>query len=76
MTTAERQRFIGSLAAEEIEILLADWPLWARRKQLPLAGNWRVWLLLAGRCFGKTRTGSEWVRSLANNAGRVHGMAG
>ena len=76
MTTAERQRFIGSLAAEEIEILLADWPLWARRKQLPPAGNWRVWLLLAGRGFGKTRTGSEWVRSLANNAGRVHGMAG
>jgi phage terminase large subunit-like protein len=76
MTTAERQRFIGSLAAEEIEILLADWPLWARRKQLPPAGNWRVWLLLAGRGFGKTCTGSEWVRSLANNAGRVHGMAG
>jgi len=76
MTTAERQRFIGSLEAEEIEILLADWPLWARREQLPPAGNWRVWLLLAGRGFGKTRTGSEWVRSLANNAGRVHGVAG
>ncbi len=24
-------------------------------------GDWRVWLLLAGRGFGKTRTGAEWV---------------
>jgi phage terminase large subunit-like protein len=81
MTTAERQRFINSLAAEEIEMLLADWPVWARRKQLPPAGDWRVWLLLAGRGFGKTRTGSEWVRSLATNAGatnarRRHGLTG
>jgi phage terminase large subunit-like protein len=24
-------------------------------------GGWRVWLLMAGRGFGKTRTGAEWV---------------
>ena len=33
MTIAERQQFIESLGAEQIELLLADWPLWAR--QLP-----------------------------------------
>jgi len=27
-------------------------------------GNWRVWLLLAGRGFGKTRTGAEYVRAM------------
>jgi phage terminase large subunit-like protein len=27
-------------------------------------GDWRVWLLLAGRGFGKTRTGAEMVRRL------------
>lgn len=54
-------------------MLLHDWPLWARAKQLPPEGDWRVWLILAGRGFGKTRTGAEWVRALAETgrAGRI-----
>lgn len=42
-----------------------DWPLWARPKQIAPEGDWRFWVVLAGRGFGKTRTGAEWVRSLA-----------
>jgi phage terminase large subunit-like protein len=38
------------------------WPFWARPNQLPPAGDWRTWLVLAGRGFGKTRTGAEWCR--------------
>jgi predicted phage terminase large subunit-like protein len=34
----------------------------ARPEQLPPEGDWRVWLILAGRGFGKTRAGAEWVR--------------
>jgi phage terminase large subunit-like protein len=41
----------------------------ARPNQLPPPGDWRVWLLLAGRGFGKSRTGAEWVRS-ETEAGR------
>ena len=74
MRTADRQRFIGALGADEIEILLADWPLWARRKQLPPEGEWRVWLLLAGRGFGKTRTGGEWIRCIATGTGQLQVM--
>ncbi len=37
----------------------------ARSKQLPPEGDWRTWLVLAGRGFGKTRTGTEWVREVA-----------
>jgi phage terminase large subunit-like protein len=33
----------------------------ARDKQLPPPGDWFVWLLLAGRGFGKTRVGAEWI---------------
>ena len=40
-----------------------DWKVWARPAQLPPPGDWRVWLLLAGRGFGKTRSGAEWVRA-------------
>ncbi len=40
-----------------------QWSGWkARLNQLAPAGNWRVWLILAGRGFGKTRAGAEWVR--------------
>lgn len=34
----------------------------AREAQRPPDGPWRTWLILAGRGFGKTRTGAEWVR--------------
>ena len=33
-----------------------------RPAQTPPAGDWRVWLLIAGRGFGKTRAGAEFVR--------------
>ncbi|HVM81639.1 MAG TPA: terminase family protein [Stellaceae bacterium] len=42
--------------------LAYDWRFWARDGQLPPPGDWRVWLLMAGRGFGKTRSGAEWVR--------------
>lgn len=37
----------------------------ARPQQLPPADDWRVWLLLAGRGFGKTRSAAEWVHETA-----------
>lgn len=44
-----------------------DWDFNARDNQRPPEGNWRTWMILAGRGFGKTRTGSEtlrhWVQS-------------
>jgi phage terminase large subunit-like protein len=38
------------------------WPFWARPEQLPPTSGWTHWLVLAGRGFGKTRTGAEMVR--------------
>lgn len=40
-------------------------PQLAHPGQLPPDGDWRVWLVLGGRGFGKTRAGAEWVRSIA-----------
>ena len=42
---------------------LYEWPLWARPNQLEPEGDHRYWLVLAGRGFGKTRAGVEWVRA-------------
>lgn len=43
------------------------WEVWGRDEQLPPPGDWRVWLICAGRGFGKTRAGAEWVRNLARH---------
>lgn len=37
----------------------------ARTNQLEPKGNWSVWLILAGRGFGKTRSGAEWLAGKA-----------
>lgn len=41
------------------------WEYIARPEQLPPPGNWRVWMVMAGRGFGKTCSGAEWVRMIA-----------
>lgn len=43
------------------------WECWARDEQMPPDGEWRVWLICAGRGFGKTRAGAEWVRNVARH---------
>lgn len=60
-----RRRLLDELSDRQAAALLYDWGFWARPKQLPPPGRWHVWLILAGRGFGKTRTGAEWVRGLA-----------
>ena len=40
-----------------------SWSYQARSSQLPPLGDWRTWLIMAGRGFGKTRTGAETLRS-------------
>ena len=59
---AKREEALRNLSPEAKRDLPWFWPLQARPNQLAPPGNWRVWLLLAGRGFGKTRTGAEWVK--------------
>jgi len=40
-----------------------SWDIQARPKQKIPLGVWTVWLILAGRGFGKTRTGAETIRA-------------
>lgn len=42
------------------------WEYTARKNQLPPEGDWRIWMIMAGRGFGKTRSGAEWVRMIAD----------
>ena len=67
-----RRQFLASLTPAERDWLAKYWPLWARPSQLPPQGSWHIWLLLAGRGFGKTRAGAEWVRWLAESGQARH----
>ena len=59
------------LNERQLEELRYGWDgVRARKEQIAPPGDWRTWLLLAGRGFGKTRTGAEWVRSQVWNHGR------
>ena len=42
-----------------------DWDKIARPQQKMPGGDWRVWLILAGRGFGKTRTGAQSIHQMA-----------
>ena len=43
---------------------------WARPNQVAPEGDWATWLILAGRGFGKTEAGAQWVRSRVANGAR------
>lgn len=58
-----RFRTFDSLPDEDLAALAWDWEFWARPEQLEPPGDWGTWLAMAGRGFGKTRLGAEWVRS-------------
>ena len=63
---AALDRALRSLSPEAAEAWLKDWGYWGRADQQPPEGDdWDTWLILAGRGYGKTRTGAEWVRALA-----------
>ncbi len=69
--------------ASQLADVLADggWRSKARLAQLPPQGSWNVWILLAGRGFGKTWVGSSYINELAESGrakriGLIAGTAG
>ncbi|OQW41584.1 MAG: ATP-binding protein [Proteobacteria bacterium SG_bin5] len=62
-----RARLLDAVPAAALERLAYHWPFWERPGQRPPPPPWRVWLVMAGRGFGKTRIGAEWVRALAES---------
>ncbi|HYI47803.1 MAG TPA: terminase family protein [Allosphingosinicella sp.] len=61
------KRRTALIAAGEAHVKAIDqnWPTWAHKGQLPPYGDWNVWVMLAGRGFGKTRAGAEWIAERA-----------
>jgi predicted phage terminase large subunit-like protein len=60
--------FVGELSDREALELYYDWNTFARPNQLiPPDEWWTVWMILAGRGWGKTRCGAEFVRYHVEN---------
>ncbi|MEM6482037.1 MAG: terminase family protein [Pseudomonadota bacterium] len=59
---------MSSLKEGEILALPYLFEFWALDHQLPPAGDWTTWVVMGGRGAGKTRAGSEWVRSMVEGA--------
>jgi len=62
LTPAARDKAFANmdpLLAEEL--LTTPWWYASRPEQQTPEGQWAIWLILAGRGWGKTRTGAEWL---------------
>jgi predicted phage terminase large subunit-like protein len=61
---------------EQLESLIEEWSyrwsIQAREKQKLPPGEWVIWAIIAGRGFGKTRTGAETVREWSNHVPIIH----
>lgn len=69
-----RAEALASLTEDQANEVNWDWRgFWARKNQIRPPGKWLYWMLLAGRGFGKTRTGAETVREwVSEGARRIH----
>ncbi len=77
LSLEKQQAFYDSLSEEEAAHLLTSWEFHGRPKQLEgitRFGEWFLWIILAGRGFGKTRTGAEMCRWLMKHGYRRFGI--
>ncbi|WP_414713824.1 DNA-packaging protein [Sphingomonas sp.] len=62
-----RRRLLNALTPAQAREFGERWGIWAHPGQYEPEGEWRVWLIRAGRGFGKTRAGAEWVSQFARD---------
>ena len=65
LTAGQRRRLMRDLSLRHRLELIERWQGWAQAGQCEPPGNWRIWMIRAGRGFGKTRAGAEWISEWA-----------
>ncbi len=68
MTEAERREALRPFDMPTRNQVMRSWYAKARGSQVVPTGDWHTWLVMAGRGFGKTRTGAEWVQHAARRS--------
>ena len=63
-----RRGIIRNMTWQDVVETDADYERWINEGQMePPETGWRTWLMRAGRGFGKTRAGAEWIFRLAES---------
>ena len=66
-----------SIYARFADAMRNDWRARARPEQLAPAGDWSIWILLAGRAYGKTIASAQHIREIADSGTVRHiGLVG
>lgn len=65
-----------SMTDQQALALQHDWRAWARPNQLPPDWNWFGWGIVAGRGYGKTWTGSQWIIDRVKDGARNIALVG
>jgi len=68
-TTEQRRRGLALLGEEDRDAIDRAWDAWAHEGQLAprrteSGGDWSTWVIKAGRGFGKTLAGAQWITGL------------
>lgn len=66
----------GISLAELAERLIHDWGFLGRPAQQTPVGNWKWWVIMTGRRWGKTRTAAEWIHNRIEKMPRTAGSTG
>ena len=67
---AQRDDILKKYSHKHLLSLKRDWSFWGRPEQIEPEGDWSTWLALAGRGWGKTEAGAQWVKSRVENGAR------
>ncbi len=68
-TDAEIEELLAGLSENAVRSLSYLFELWALEgHQLAPEGDWSTWVVMGGRGAGKTRAGSEWIRTQVEGA--------
>ncbi|KGB55622.1 Terminase-like family protein [Sphingopyxis sp. LC81] len=65
LTPGQLRRLMRDLPLKYRRELIERWQGWAQAGQCEPPGDWRIWMIRAGRGFGKTRAGAEWISEWA-----------
>lgn len=57
----QQEQFVREMTETDLLMLTYEWGFWARASQLPPKVDFFIWLILAGRGWGKTKTAVQWA---------------
>ncbi len=75
---SDRRSWVRTIPETQLPGIACSGRLWLQVAQMAPPGDWRLWMIMAGRGFGKTFAGSHWVhaQAMAGDASTRIGLVG